>query len=51
MNTKTEKYRFITGSLYQYNEKSNAYIHVWRNAFDNTKRKAVKSYEDHQLNN
>lgn len=41
----TEKYRFITGSLFEYDEKSNAYIHCWKNAFDDTKKKAIKAYE------
>lgn len=39
-----ENYRFITGTLYELQGAS--YIAVWTNAFDNTKAKAIKSYED-----
>lgn len=49
--TEMEKYRFETGSLYEYNKESNAYICVWTNAYDNTKKKAIKSYEEWLMNN
>ncbi len=39
-----DTYRFITGTLYELQGVS--YIAVWTNAFDNTKKKAIKSYED-----
>ena len=42
-----EKYRFITGSLFRYDEESNAYIHCWENKKDKTKAQAIKSYEAH----
>lgn len=42
---KEEKYRFELGSLYEYSKAHQAYIHCWKNAFDNTKSKAIKSYE------
>lgn len=41
-----EKYRFETGSLYIYDSTQNGYIHCWKNALDNTKAKAIKSYEE-----
>lgn len=43
---KTEQYRFETGTLYEFNKDSNDYIAVWTNAFDNTKSKAIESYEN-----
>ena len=41
------RYRFSLGSLYEFNKDGNMYVHVWKNAFDNTKRKAIKSYENY----
>ena len=40
-----EKYRFENGSLFEYNELQNAYIHCYKNAFNNTRAKAVAAYE------
>ena len=45
MNT---RYKFITGTLYELQGVS--YIAVWTNALDNTKKKAIKSYEESLLN-
>ena len=45
MNNQIEQYRFENGSLYKYDKESNAYIHCYKNAFDNTKAKAIKAYE------
>lgn len=42
---KTEQYRFETGSLYEYDNDSNSYIHCYKNAFANTKAKAIRAYE------
>lgn len=42
-----EKYRFITGSLFEYDAEKNQYVHCWKNAYDNTKKKAIKAYEDY----
>ena len=41
-----EQYRFENGSLFEYDKNSNAYIHCYKNAFCNTKAKAVKAYEE-----
>ena len=41
-----EQYRFENGSLYEYDEDSNAYIHCYKNAFCNTKAKAIRAYEE-----
>lgn len=43
---KTEKYRFENGSLYEFSTEKNAYIHVYKNAFDSTMKKAIKAYEE-----
>jgi|GEM_PF-4200914 len=43
-----EQYRFENGSLYEYDEDSNAYIHCYKNAFCNTKAKAIRAYEEIQ---
>ena len=40
-----EKYRFITGTLYEYYCATNAYVAVFTNAYCNTKAKAIKAYE------
>lgn len=45
MNANTEKYRFITGTLYEFDSTSNAYIAVYTNARRNTKAKAIEAYE------
>ena len=44
-----DNYRFITGSLYEYDLAQNAYICVYTNAFHNTINKAIKAYEERQL--
>lgn len=41
--TKSSKYRFINGSLYEL--KGNEYIHVFSCHTCKTKRKAIKAYE------
>ena len=44
-----EMYRFELGSLYKFDAGSDAYVHVYNNAFDNTKAKAIKAYEQSEL--
>ena len=41
----TDKYRFETGTLFEYDEDRNAYFAVYTNARDNTKAKAIRAYE------
>lgn len=41
-----DKYRFENGSLFEYDEDAKAYIHCYRRAGCNTKRKAIKEYEE-----
>jgi len=41
----TEKYRFENGSLFEYDEESNAYYHVYKSANAKTKAQAVREYE------
>ena len=43
-----EIYRFDGGSLFKWDEESNAYIHVWVCVRDNTKAKAIKAYEAYE---
>jgi hypothetical protein len=40
-----EQYRFEYGSLYEYDEESNAYIHIFKQAGCNNKRDAIREYE------
>lgn len=42
----TEKYRFETGSLYEYSPEDHSYIHCWKDYRHNTKAKAIKAYEE-----
>lgn len=44
-----EEYRFELGSLYKFDKDKHAYVHVWKNAFDNTKAKAIKAYENYLM--
>jgi hypothetical protein len=41
-----DKYRFDNGSLYEFDKESNAYIHCYRRAGCNTKKKAINEYEE-----
>ena len=41
----TEQYRFETGTLFEFDAAANAYFAVYTNAYDNTKTKAIRSYE------
>ncbi len=45
-SNEVEKYRFQTGSLYEYDEEKDAYIHVFKNAFCTTKKSAIREYEN-----
>lgn len=45
----TGKYRFENGSLYEYIEDQNAYVHCYKNARKTTKRAAIKAYESDLL--
>tara|TARA_R110000744_G_scaffold58169_1_gene121437 strand:+ start:130 stop:357 length:228 start_codon:yes stop_codon:yes gene_type:complete len=46
---KTEQYRFENGSLYEYDIESNSYIHCYKNAFANTKAKAIRAYLENYI--
>lgn len=48
-NKKTEQYRFTLGSLYEYDEDSNSYIHCFKDAFVKTKKTAIKRYEEKMM--
>ena len=41
-----KKYKFETGSLYKYDEETNSYIHVFNQAGCDTKKKAIREYEE-----
>ena len=41
-----EQYRFENGSLYEYDEEANAYLHVYKSAGAKTKAQAVYAYEN-----
>ncbi len=45
--TKTEKYRFENGSLFEYDKESNSYIHCFKHAMYTTKNQAIAAYEGH----
>jgi len=45
------QYRFETGSLFEWDEIQEAYVHVWKTAYDDTLEKAVKAYEEWLTNN
>ncbi len=47
----SEKYRFENGALFIYDKDDNSYIHCYKNAFANTKEKAIKAYEEESLYN
>ena len=40
------KYRFETGTLFEYNEEQNAYVACFTDYRANTKAKAIKAYEE-----
>jgi len=40
------KYRFENGSLFEYSEKSNAYIFCFKDYTCTTKKEAIKEYEN-----
>ena len=42
----TPQYRFEDGSLYEFDEGSNAYIHVYKHARHTTQLQAVAAYEE-----
>lgn len=42
-----DNYRFDTGSLFEFSKDHSAYIHCWKNPYDNTMDKAIKSYENY----
>ena len=44
-----EQYRFQQGSLYEYDEESHAYIHCYKRVGCNTKRQAIKEYEEQEM--
>jgi hypothetical protein len=44
---KTQAYRYITGSLYKYNEETKSYVHVYRAKIGTkTKAQAIKQYKN-----
>jgi hypothetical protein len=45
-NKMTDKYRFETGTLFEYNAEQNAYIACFTDYRANTKTKAIKAYEE-----
>ena len=40
------KYRFENGSLYKFDAQSNAYIHCFSSIYAETKKQAIKMYEE-----
>ncbi len=46
---KTEQYRFINASLYEYDVDSNSYIHVFKQANCRTKARAIREYKEQLL--
>ena len=41
-----DRYRFQTGSLFEFDVHAGAYIHCYRNRRHTTKRAAIKAYEE-----
>ena len=39
------QYRYVSGHLYLYDKQAHAYVHCWYSPQDNSKAKAVRSFE------
>ena len=45
---KVSKYRFETGTLFEYNEEQDAYVACFTDYRADTKAKAIKAYEENE---